>query len=243
MSSFNFTRFKNNKKKISNALDTFKTTFANYETSSGSNYVTLLNMNVTSGSPENKSNDCKSACDGNSNCIAYSVDDNLNCSTYTSSLNMTSGGDTNINIIKNKENVFELFGILKQTNLDIIGFSEAIKTEIDNQKSDQNTDYSYDDQNPLNANLGANHAEIQNLKKGIRNNVALNEAISDKTTINSVYYRYMFFFLLAWLLLAILLYVLLNEPEGGLYSFIYLVLFITIFAIFTFRVSVRTSSK
>jgi hypothetical protein len=211
--SFDFSNFTTYKKQLETNVDKFKSTYEFYDTSYDSSFVTLNNMDTSmltllNTSSVSSEENCKTYCDLNSNCNAYSFVDS-SCNIYSNINSNLSSGDYKISIIKNASNLIQLAYYMIKQNTDIKNIAINLQSEIDNYETSIHNDVNNDDEIILDLSFN----ELQESKKQKHNLIATQESIIDTTLINTYYLRYLFYFLLMFIIFIAIIYFSFNRAH------------------------------
>lgn len=243
MSNFSYNDFIIEKQNFETELNKFKTTYEKYDTSTDSSFITLQNINNSSFTLiETSSNilsnilsntDCKALCSANSECIAYSFLDG-SCNTYkqlSSNLNYVDS-NTNINLLKNSDNIKKIGDYLVSQNENIIQIAENVKNKLNNYETDTTTGYFYNESDGDKLKLDENYNDLQEIQQEKRNLLATHETNMDPIGVKTQYFRYMFLFVLMFIMLTVFIYFTVdNTTTDGSNSMIYLVSFVIVFSV------------
>lgn len=243
MSNFSYNDFIIEKQNFETELNKFKTTYEKYDTSTDSSFITLQNINNSSFTLiETSSNilsnilsntDCKALCSANSECIAYSFIDG-SCNTYkqlSSDLNYIDN-NTNINLLKNSDNIKQIGNYLKTKNDNMISIATNVKDDLNDYETDTATDYFYNESNDNKLALDKNYNDLQEIQQEKRNLLATHETNVDPIGVKTQYFRYMFLFVLMFIMLTVFIYFTVdNTTADGSNFMLYLVFFVIVFSV------------
>lgn len=245
-SNFSYNNFIIEKQNFETELNKFKTTYEKYDTSTDSSFITLQNINNSSFTLiETSSNilsntDCKALCSANSECIAYSFIDG-SCNTYKKNQNPSSDlnyidSNININLLKNSDNIEKIGNYLMTKNNNMILIASNVMDDLNNYETDTATNnatgYFYDESDGNKLKLDENYNDLQEIQQEKRNLLATHETNVDPIGVKTQYFRYMFLFVLMFIMLTVFIYFTVdNTTADGSNFMLYLVLFVIVFSV------------